>query len=134
MSWYETMLAEVEINKSNVEAAIEILQKSLKRCLGRNEYWSVSMLKPKLAVALYKREKKILPEIEEFFLSAISIAQDHKTRWLELNATADYCQVLSDDGQKQKARALLSPLLAELSEGHSTPRYTKAKELLAILS
>ena len=74
------------------------------------------------------------PAQAEFsFRAALTIAQEQGTRGYELRAAVSLSRLLADQGRRDEARDLLTPIYAWFSEGFDTPDLLDAKALLAEL-
>jgi predicted ATPase len=69
-------------------------------------------------------------EAETCFAESIRIAQQQKAKSWELRATVSLARLYRDGGKQKKARSLLAPIYASLTEGFDTLDVREAKALL----
>ena len=74
------------------------------------------------------------PEAETCFRRAIEIAQRQSAKWWELRATMSLARVLANQGQRDKAHAMLANIHNWFTEGFDTADLKDAKALLDELS
>jgi predicted ATPase len=67
---------------------------------------------------------------EELYRKALSIAQDQEAKLWELRAAASLARLWGEQGRREEARDLLSPVYGWFTEGFDTPDLREAKALL----
>jgi predicted ATPase len=68
--------------------------------------------------------------IETFFEQALSIARKQGAKSFELRAARSLARLRRDQGRRDEARYLLTPIFGWFSEGFDTPDFTEARLLL----
>jgi predicted ATPase len=67
---------------------------------------------------------------EELYRRALSIAAEQEAKLWELRAAASLARLWGEQGRREKARDLLSPVYGWFTEGFDTPDLREAKALL----
>ena len=67
---------------------------------------------------------------EEFYRTALSIAEEQEAKLWELRAAASLARLWRDQGKRGKARDLLAPVYGWFTEGFDTPDLKQARALL----
>ena len=67
---------------------------------------------------------------EQLYRKALSIAQEQEGKLWELRAAASLASLWRDQGRRNEARHLLSPVYGWFTEGFDTPDLKEAKALL----
>jgi TOMM system kinase/cyclase fusion protein len=129
--WPETMVAETEIERGELELAMHRLRGALARVAATGERSCLPLLRRTLARALCAANHSLTAEAAALFRSALSEAEEQGARWLQLDAAVAYAEALRDAGLGRDVPELLEPALQHLAEGHSTPLYRRALELVA---
>jgi predicted ATPase len=70
---------------------------------------------------------------EELYRKALSIAQDQGAKLWELRAAVSFARLWGEQGRREEARDLLSPVYAWFTEGFNMPDLKEAKALLDTL-
>ena len=79
---------------------------------------------------LLARDGLPAPEAERCFRAAIELARAQQARWWELRATVGLARLLSKQGHRDEARAMLADIYGWFTEGFDTPDLKDAKALL----
>jgi predicted ATPase len=69
-------------------------------------------------------------EVEACFRTALAVAREQGTRGFELRAAVSLARLLSEQGWRDEARDLLTPVYGWFTEGFDTPDLKEAKVLL----
>ena len=70
------------------------------------------------------------PEAQQSFRTATQIAQRQSAKSLELRATTSLARLLSNQGKRDEARAMLAEIYGWFTEGFDTADLKDAKALL----
>jgi predicted ATPase len=70
---------------------------------------------------------------EDLYRRALSIAAEQEAKLWELRAAASLARLWGEQGRREEARDLLSPVCGWFTEGFNTPDLKEAKALLAEL-
>jgi predicted ATPase len=85
---------------------------------------------------LYRHKGELLlrpghfADAEELYRKALSIAQEQEAKLWELRAAASLARLWGEQGRREEARDLLSPIYSWFTEGFETPDLRGAKALL----
>jgi class 3 adenylate cyclase/predicted ATPase len=115
-----------------VEEAVAMLDQALEVVERTGQRW--------LAAELHRLKGKLLlrqghPEAaEQFYRTALSIAQEQEARLWELRAAVGLAALLRNHGRRFAAHALLAPVYGWFTEGFGSRDLKDAKELLDELS
>jgi predicted ATPase len=71
---------------------------------------------------------------EEWFRRGLEVARLQEAKWWELRATMSLARLLTEQGRRDEARAILSEIYNWFTEGFDTPDLKEAKSLLHELS
>jgi predicted ATPase len=119
-SAYE-MAGQVEEALSLLDDALQIVDRTGERCMGAE---------------LNRRKGQLLLQqghseaAEELYGRALSIAQDQEAKLWELRAAASLARLWGEQGRREEARDLLSPVYGWFTEGFDTPDLRDSKALL----
>ena len=69
-------------------------------------------------------------EVEQLFRSALEIARKQQAKSLELRAALSLGRLWKQQGELERAHALIAPVYAEFTEGFETPDLVEARALL----
>jgi len=72
-------------------------------------------------------------EVEISYRTALSVAREQGTRGFELRAAVSLARLLSEEGRREEARDLLTPVYGWFTEGFDTPDLKQAEALLKAL-
>ena len=87
-----------------------------------------------LAVILAKDPGASRKEVEAHFNSALQLAGNQKAKSLELRTAVSFARFADAQGDRNRARELVSPIFDSFTEGLDTPDLEDAKTLLEELS
>jgi predicted ATPase len=73
-------------------------------------------------------------QAEACFQQALAVARGQQAKALELRAALSLSRLWQQQGQREEARALLTPIYGWFTEGLATPDLQEAKALLEELS
>jgi predicted ATPase len=96
------------------------------------ELWWTSELH-RLRGRLLMATSKDVVEAEKSFVQALTIARQQQAKSLELRSATALAHLWQDQGKRDEARALLSPVCEWFTEGFDTADLTEAKTLLGAL-
>jgi TOMM system kinase/cyclase fusion protein len=129
--WPEAMVAETEIALGEVERAITRLQGALTRVAETGERSCLPLLRRTLGQALFVARGGLTDEAEALFRAAMAAANEQGARWLELDGAVAFAEVLLATGRTRELGDLIQPVVGQLREGHGTPLFKRAIDLLA---
>ena len=86
------------------------------------------------AEILLDRDGGTPEETQTLLLRALELAREQEAKWFELRAATSLARLLRDQGQRDEARALLTPVYDWFTEGFDTLDLRDAKALLEELA
>jgi class 3 adenylate cyclase/predicted ATPase len=111
-----------------IEESSTMLDEALQIAEGTGERWLAAELNRHKGHLLWRQEH---PEAaEEFYRKALSIAEVQEARFFELRASTSLARLWREQGKRDAARDLLSPVYGWFTEGFDTPVLKQAKALL----
>ncbi len=127
--WY-SILAEALGRNGQLDEGMTLLEEAFDHVGCTGEHWGES--------ALYRVKGKLLlagdnvdqVQAAACFAKAMEIAQLQKARTWELRAAADLARLWQEQGEKEKALKLLSPVYGWFTEGFETADLKNAKALM----
>jgi predicted ATPase len=134
LPFYQGLLAEVEVQRQDVEQALTRIDEALAFAGETGEHWSDAFLHRLRGEILLKHDPANTAPAEEAFLTAIAVAQQQRARSFELRATTSMARLWRDQGKRDEARELLAPVYGWFTEGFDTRDLKEAKALLNELS
>jgi predicted ATPase len=130
LPFYQGLLAEVEVQRQDVEQALTRIDEALAVAGETGEHWSDAFLHRLRGEILLKHDPANTAPAEEAFLTAIAVAQQQRARSFELRATTSMARLWRDQGKRDEARELLAPVYGWFTEGFDTRDLKEAKALL----
>jgi predicted ATPase/DNA-binding winged helix-turn-helix (wHTH) protein len=97
---------------------------------GTSYFPEVLRLKGSLLLAMPNPD---IDDAEACFMQSLALSRTHGSRAWELRTATDLAALWNGQGQSNKARALLQPVLAQFTEGSDTVDFKAAARLLATL-
>ncbi len=138
LGYFEPYLADTYLSLEAYDKAIELMEKSVKRCVARHEIGTIPMVSRSLAECYYAVDQSPTERVVQELERAIDIAYRTKARWFEFQAIVDYSDLLlqhedtvADDTKSKifkRLRELMDFLVQE--DGEQTTGYFKRAELL----
>ena len=114
----------------NKEKALELLDDAFEASkLGGEHYWRAELNRLR-GTFLLSLSTKNAPEAETSFRQAIDVAREQSARSLELRAATSLARLWHDQGKRDEARELLTPIYDWFTEGFDIPDLKEAKALL----
>jgi class 3 adenylate cyclase/predicted ATPase len=132
--FYTGLLARLEAEGNDVEAALTRVEAALALANETTERWSDAVLHRIRGEILLKRDPANPAPPEEAFLTAIAVAQQQKARSFELRAASSLAKLYRSTGRAADAQAVLAPSLERFSPTLEFPEIEEAQALLAALS
>lgn len=124
------LLAEVTAHEGEIETALSTLDEALTVAQATGERWAESELY-RLRGTLLLERPETAPEAEASLQRAVDIARRQESRSLELRAAVSLSRHWQQQGQRQKARAVLIEIRESFSEGFDTADLREADALRA---
>jgi class 3 adenylate cyclase/predicted ATPase len=131
---YQGLLAELEAEGQDVEAALARIDAALSLAAETAEHWTDAFLYRIRGEILRKRDPVKVASAEEAFLTAIAVAKQQKAKSFELRAAMSLARLWRDQDKVQQARELLAPVYGWFTEGFDTRDLKDAKALLEELA
>ncbi|WP_225413346.1 TOMM system kinase/cyclase fusion protein [Stigmatella hybrida] len=128
MTYYNYLLAELEFDAQQYEAALTLIDTFLSGEKSPGERYYVADLLCLKGRCL--RAQGDIAAAERCFREAMAVAQQQAAKMLELKAAHALCELLQERGQAPQAQALLAPLLGWFTEGFQSPDVMRARVLL----
>src|SRR5215469_10784005 len=128
--FYQGLLAEIEAERQDVEQALARIDEALGLAQQAEEHWTDAYLHRIRGEILLKRDPANKAPAEDAFLTAIALAQQQKARTFELRAAMSLARLWCDQGKRDEAHDLLTPIYSWFSEGFDTLDLKEAKALL----
>ncbi|WP_224242140.1 TOMM system kinase/cyclase fusion protein [Hyalangium gracile] len=132
MTYYKSMLAEVELEAGRPDVALQIVEELATWGRSVGELYALAELMRIKGLCLRARGEK--DAAEAMLKEAIGIAREQHSRLLELRAASSLSELLRERGRAPEARELLAPLVKSFTEGFETADYVRAKALLGELT
>jgi predicted ATPase len=124
------LLAEVYARVGRADEALAIVDQELARV----ERSGARLEEPRLhqikGEATLGRDFSAAGEAEDCFRKAIEIAKGQSAKWWELRATTSLARLMSKQGKRDEARAMLAEIYNWFTEGFDTADLKDAKALL----
>jgi predicted ATPase len=125
---YIALLAAAYEITGQAEESLALLDDALRIVEKTEERWFAAELNRQKGRLLWRRGN---PEAaEEFYRTALSIAEEQEAKLWELRAAASLARLWRDQGKRGKARDLLAPVYGWFTEGFDTLDLKEARALL----
>jgi predicted ATPase/class 3 adenylate cyclase len=133
VAWYQSryllMLATAHAQSGQAEAGLRAIAQADDLVARTSELmWTAELKRVAGELRRIQGESTIL--IETFFEQALSIARKQGAKSFELRAARSLARLRRDQGRRDEARYLLTPIFGWFSEGFDTPDFTEARLLL----
>jgi predicted ATPase len=122
------ILAEVYGMAAQPEQGLDRLAEAAKLIETTQERWieaEIHRLRGTLFLSMHEQT-----EAEDSYRYALAVAQQQSAKFWELRAGLDLARLWCDQGKRNEARALLTPIYGWFTEGFDTPVLQDAKALL----
>ena len=130
LPFYQGLLAELEAEGQETEAALARIDAALPLAGETGERWTDAFLHRIRGEVLLKRDPANTAPAEDAFLTAIAVARAQKARSFELRAAISMARLWRDQGKRDAARDLLAPVYDWFTEGIDTLDLKESKALL----
>ena len=125
---YIALLAATYEISGQAEEGLALLDDALRIVERTKERWFAAELNRQKGLLLWRQGS---PEAaEEFYRTALSIAEAQEAKLWELRAAASLARLWRDQGKRGKARDLLAPVYGWFTEGFDTLDLKETKALL----
>jgi predicted ATPase/class 3 adenylate cyclase len=124
------MLARAYGQSGRADEGLATLSEALTVVTRTGEHWFEPELNRLKGEMLLARSETGLPEAEECFSRALSLAHQQGARLWELRAATSLSRLWCSRGERTKARELLAPIYGEAAEGLGTLDLREARALL----
>jgi predicted ATPase len=112
----------------NGDEALNELADAIKQVEATHEYWALAEIYRLRGVLLLATHDDA--EAEHSFTEALTIARRQSAKFWELRAAMSMARLWRDQGRRDEARELLSPIYGWFTEGFDTRDLKEAKALL----
>jgi predicted ATPase len=134
--YFRALLAELQDKMGQADECCAGLAEALKAADASGErFYEAELYRLKGALRFSQFEARY-PEknAEEFFRQAVTVARRQQAKSLELRATTSLARLLSNQGRRDEARAMLAEVYNWFTEGFDTADLKEAKALIEELS
>ena len=131
--FYQGLLAEIEA-QGDAERALTPIDEALALSGETGEHWTDAFLHRLRGEILLKCDAANTALAEDAFLTAIAIAQQHKTRSFELHAALSLAKLYQSTDRPADAHAVLASALKGFSPTPEFPEIVEAQTLLSALT
>jgi predicted ATPase len=131
---FHALLASLEAESGECDVALARLERALAETARSENCTFDAEIHRIRGEVLLKRDAANATPAEEAFLNAIAVAQQQKARSFELRAAMSLARLWRDQGKREEARNLLTPVYGWFTEGFDTLDLKEAKNLLDELS
>jgi class 3 adenylate cyclase/predicted ATPase len=128
--YFLALLAEAHGTLGESEVGLTVLTEALTRVDTTGERWYESELYRLKGALLLQQHLDNQADAESCFAQAIAIAQTQQAKSLELRATSSLARLWKQQGKRQEAHDLLTPVYGWFTEGFDTADLQEAKALL----
>jgi predicted ATPase/class 3 adenylate cyclase len=128
--YFLAMLARAYGQAGKADEGLATLSEALTVVTRTGEHWFEPELNRLKGEMLLARSETGLPEAEECFSRALSLAHQQGARLWELRAATSLSRLWCSRGERTKARELLAPIYGDVAEGLGTLDLREAKALL----
>jgi class 3 adenylate cyclase len=131
--WFLAQLAAGHAQLGEPEAGLAALAEAETRSGQSGERWAeaeIHRLKGELLASVGEAARKA----QRSFLRSVEVAREQQARSSELRAATSLARLWAEQGERRKARDLLTPIYGWFSEGFDTPDLKEAKALLDALA
>jgi predicted ATPase len=132
--YFLAFLAEAHGTLGEPETGLTVLTEALTLAETTGERWYESEIYRLKGELLLQQNSANQAEAENCFHQAISIAQNQQAKSWELRATTSLARLWQQQGKRQEAHDLLTPVYGWFTEGFDTADLQEAKALLDALA
>jgi len=129
----EYMLAIAHADSGQFDDAWRCIDKAMTAMHATRERWCESEAHRVAGEIALQSPQRNMAKAQAYFEHALTIARAQQAKAWELRAATSLARLLSDQGKRQMARDLLSPVYDWFTEGFDTSNLRKAKALLGEL-
>ena len=126
-------VAEALALKGEVAAGLQMLATASAAAEASGAHWADAELHRRRGDLLGRLPSNDWKEVESCLRAALTVARDQGTRGFELRAAVSLARLLSAQGPRDEARAVLASVYCWFTEGFDTPDLQEAKALLETL-
>jgi tetratricopeptide (TPR) repeat protein len=126
----EILRPQVYMLVGRIEQALEMLNQYLAQLERSGTHHNEAEVYRLKGEGILMRDSSATAEAEACFRKAIEIARRQSAKWWELRATTSLAQLLSKQGRRDEARAMLAEIYNWFTEGFDTGDLKDAKALL----
>jgi predicted ATPase len=130
---FYVLLAEIEADSDRLEAGLATLDAQHEIIERSGERWFHAEVHRARGELLLRNPSANLDAAETAFRRAIEIARSQQTRTFELRSAVALARLYQATGRSEAVRELLTPAVADFSEGPELPEVEQANRLLADL-
>jgi tetratricopeptide (TPR) repeat protein len=130
MTYYRSLVAETEATKGNYAQTITLIDECLRDVEETGERYFLSPLHCLKGAFLLQQDREAKEVAEDCFQRAIEVAQSQKAKMHLLSATLRLCRVWQSRNQLADARAMVTKIYDEFSEGFTSPLLIEAQGFL----
>jgi class 3 adenylate cyclase/predicted ATPase len=128
------VVTEALISAGEGQEGLAVLDQALARSALSGEKWWDAELHRLRGDLVCRLRRPDLDKAESSFRAALSIAREQGTKGFELRAAASLARLLGNQGRREEARQLLTPVYDWFTEGFDAADLKEAKALLAELA
>ena len=132
--YFCTVMADVSAHLGHTEDGLQALAEAHTLMEQHDERWWEAEVARLRGVLLLQQEGTPPTEAEACFQQALAIARHQEAKSLELRAAMSLARLWQQQGQRDEARELLTPIYGWFTEGFDTADLQEAKALLAALA
>jgi TOMM system kinase/cyclase fusion protein len=130
MTYWPSLVAELQAERGEHEGAIEVLDGCLRLAEDTGEMYYVPELYRLKAASLLSRGARGLADTERYLQQGIALAREQGARLFQLRSAIALYRVLSVDGRRDEGRALLREIDSWPAEHAVMPEFAEAQALL----
>lgn len=124
------VLAEIYNEIGEHRKALDAIERGLKRAGSREENYALADLYRLKGVLLSRKPRGSAAEAATWFEKALEIARAQGARSWELRATVAFAELLREQGEDKRARALIEPLIDGFDVESSDPEIARAQHVI----
>jgi len=134
MPWFCYLAAETHVAAGRLHEALELARRGINFAARGAERFFESENHRMQALILAKDPEVSREKVEAHFNNALQLARSQKAKSLELRAAVSFSRFADEQGARDRALELLSPIYESFTEGFDTPDLKESKALLEELS
>ncbi len=128
--YFLTLLADASVASGKADAGLVLLEEALERAAATREHWYTAEIHRLRGQVLHTQASGPTPAAHDAFCEALDTARRQRARALELRAATALSRLWVEQGEPDKAHALLAPLVTWFENAGATPDSTQAARLL----